>query len=424
MSRPISWTYELAIRAYKTGIWLAAPFSQKARAWTAGRKDLLIKIRKERASIPEKVIWMHCASLGEFEQGRPVLEAIKTQLPELGIVLTFFSPSGYTVRKNWDGADAVWYLPEDTAEQANAFIDIVNPIAGIFVKYDFWLQHIHAAKSKNIPLYLISGIFKADQIFFKPWGALFRKGLSQFKRLYIQDKFSKKLLQQINIENIEIAPDTRFDRVTQIAFAAKEIREIKSWLGNSKVLIAGSTWLADEQHLFTLYSAVLKEAKWKLIIVPHQVEIIHINRIKKIFKNQDPLFWKANKSNLNPGASVLIIDTIGLLSSLYQYADLTYIGGGFGAGIHNTLEAAVYGIPVLFGPKYRKFREAESLIKLEAGLSVSDSADLIQAVTFLIEEEENRIKAGKAAGEFVANNTGGTAQIVKAICAELLPYLN
>lgn len=409
-------SYNLSIRLYYLFISLASYFNPKAKKWIEGRKNwkqnLLNKIH-----VNEKYIWVHCASVGEFEQGRPLIETVRNKYPHYKILLTFFSPSGYELRKNYQEANYVFYLPLDTRINANEFISIVKPHLAIFVKYEFWLNYINECKINDIPLVLISARFSKNQIFFKKYGKLFLKALESFKLIFVQDEESKKLIESVKYSIVNIANDTRFDRVAQIANNAQEIPLIDQFIGNYKnVLICGSTWEADEIILASLYSNY-KTGSLKIIIAPHEINTNNLNRLQNLFPKA--IKYSQIKTS-NPESEVLIIDNIGMLSSLYKYASICYIGGGFGKGVHNTLEAAVYGKPVLFGPNYTKFNEANDLIKLKAAFCVSDKSSLIKIVESLLNNKSLYINSSSSSKNYVYSKTGGTEFILTKMIEENL----
>jgi len=404
--------YNAAIRLYFIAIWSASFFNKKAKLWINGRK--------ERAFIRfNDSIWFHFASLGEFEQGRPVLEALRQAYPASKIVITFFSPSGYEVRKNTPLADAVYYLPLDTRRNAREFIETVQPKMAIFTKYEYWYYFFDEANSHHIPLYVISGIFNPQQIFFKWYGGLHRKILGFVSWFFVQDEKSKQLLGDIGVKNVSVSGDTRFDRVWANAQQPKLIPGISEFKHGNKVFIAGSTWPADEKLIASLID---KYPGWKFIIAPHETAEEKIEKLTSILPPGS--FIKYSQLMLHPDGyddsphnsnTVLVIDNIGMLSSLYQYADIAYIGGGFGAGIHNTLEAAAFGMPVIFGPNYDKFIEAKDLVKLGAGFSIKDQAELKAATDSLVKDELFLNACRQKARNYVKEHVGATETIVSYI---------
>jgi len=363
---------------------------------------------KEKIEPDTRYVWFHAASLGEFEQGRPVIEQLKRDKPETKILLTFFSPSGYEVRKNYAGADIVSYLPLDTPINANHFVKLVKPSKAIFIKYEFWPNYLLALQNENIPVISISSIFRPDQVFFKGYGKWYKKLLLTFQHIFVQDKFSKELLQANGIKNVTVAGDTRFDRVYDLYQQAKQLPLIEEFVkGVERVIVAGSTWPKDEE-LLVQYLRLHPEVK--LIMAPHEVHNSHIIEISKLLDGKFVRYSDANASNVK-STNCLVVDIIGILSSIYRYANVTYIGGGFGVGIHNTLEAAVYGVPVVFGTNYQKFREARELIAIGGAFSVSNYVTLEAQLDLLLKDNS----AGKIAGEYVKSNTGATEMILKQL---------
>ncbi len=388
----------------------ASLWHPKAKLWVSGRQYWEQELRKKVGKI-ESSVWFHFASLGEFEQGRPVLEALKKAEPETNIVISFFSPSGYEIHKNYPLALAVCYLPLDTPNNATTFIDIIKPKYAVFTKYEYWFYFFRALHQLHIPLYLISGIFRKNQVFFKWYGGFYRQMLGFVSYFFVQNEESKDLLTSLGYQNVTLSGDTRFDRVAENAKNKKELREIEAFCGSSKVLVAGSTWPADE----TLLNSIIESyTDWKFIIAPHEISETNLQQLEKqlIGKTMRYSNLKAHKSAL---PQVLIIDNIGLLSSLYAYGTIAYIGGGFGKGIHNTLEAAAYGLPVIFGPKYQKFQEAKDLIQIQAGFSISNQAELNKCFKLL--QADTHKKAGKQAKAYVDTHTGVTTKILKKILA-------
>ncbi|WP_421941106.1 3-deoxy-D-manno-octulosonic acid transferase [Pedobacter sp.] len=366
---------------------------------------------ENRINKQEKHVWFHFASLGEFEQGRPVLEKLKSQYPDKKIVVTFFSPSGYEIRKNYALAE-VFYLPIDTPGHAKRFIEAINPEMAIFTKYEFWHFYFKVLKARNIPLYLISGIFRESQSFFKWYGGFYRNILKAVTYFFVQNEESERLLKSIGLQNVVINGDTRFDRVFENAASPKSLPEIERFIGYSPTFVCGSTWPEDEKLLATL---PLKYPDWKFIIAPHEIHESHIDSIVKLFPVGSLRFSNyKNATMAEVNSNILIIDNIGMLSSLYQYGKLAYIGGGFGAGIHNTLEAAAFGLPVIFGPKYDKFQEAKDLIALAAAKSISSEQELQQAFA----DFSNNQAAKLAAKKYVADKKGATDAILSKITAE------
>ncbi|WP_317175277.1 3-deoxy-D-manno-octulosonic acid transferase [Pedobacter roseus] len=405
--------YIIGIRVYSLLIRIFSLFNPKAKLFINGRKNVYTQIA-QKINPAEKHVWFHFASLGEFEQGRPVLEKLKTLYPGKKIVVTFFSPSGYEIRKNYALAD-VFYLPIDTPANAKRFIASINPEMAIFTKYEFWHFYFKELKDQGIHLYVISGIFRESQAFFKWYGGFYRNILKSVTYFFVQNKESENLLKSIGLNNVIINGDTRFDRVYENAQSPKPLHLIESFIGNSPTLVCGSTWPEDEKILSVLPE---KYPNWKFIIAPHEIHENHIESIEKQF-SINSLRFSVLSSQLNVDSSqisnlksqILIIDNIGMLSSLYQYGNLAYIGGGFGTGIHNTLEAAAFGLPVIFGPKYDKFQEAKDLIAIGAAKSISSTAELINAFEGLAENQT----AVELARKYVNDKKGATDQIISMI---------
>jgi len=402
--------YNIGIRTFDAGAHLVAPFNTKASQWVKGREKWAEKI-SEKISPGERTIWMHCASLGEFEQGRPVIEAIREKDPSLKIVLTFFSPSGYEIRKNYDKADYVGYLPSDTPRNAQKFIELVNPEYVIFVKYEFWNNYISELYKKNIPLYLISGIFRPGQHFFRWYGSFFREMLRKFEMIFVQDQKSVDLLSGIGIEKVALAGDTRFDRVIQIAGSAKAIPALDQFRGDERLFLAGSSWKPDEEIIAEYINTFPDKMKW--VFAPHEIDKSNIDRLEKLFKVKTVRF--SEFSEISKDARVLIIDNIGMLSSAYRYAFIAAIGGGFGKGIHNLLEPVCWGVPVVFGPNHDKFREAIDLKANGAAKSFVTYSQFKDIIDAWLGDEKLYSTAAEAALNYVKANTGATEKIIKEI---------
>ena len=400
--------YNIALQLYFLAICAAALFNKKAKLWVNGRKHQnYIKY--------EQSIWFHFASLGEFEQGRPVLEKMREMYPKKEIVITFFSPSGFEIRKNTPLADAVYYLPLDTAANARKFISAINPAVVIFTKYEYWYHFYNELYKRDVPLYVISGIFRPKQIFFKWYGGLHRKILSFVTRFFVQDEQSVQLLQSIGLSNATISGDTRFDRVWANAQQPKELPMIQQFVNGQKTFIAGSTWPEDEKLVAALPT---QYPDWKFIIAPHEISEEKISRLIDLLPENSAIRFSQfsnNPHSLLTNHQSLIIDNIGMLSSLYQYGRIAYIGGGFGAGIHNTLEAAAFGLPVIFGPNYSKFKEAQDLVSLECGFSINNETELISTVKFLSGDDEQYEAISKKTKDYVRDNTGATDTILEYV---------
>lgn len=407
--------YTLSIHLYYFAIRIASLFNPKAKLWLEGRKNIFKDLQKRTSDLrlvttDLKLIWFHCASLGEFEQGRPLMEKYKLKHPSHKILLTFFSPSGYEVRKNYSGADLIFYLPLDTPRNAKEFVKIVHPEKVFFVKYEFWFNYLSELKSKNIQTFLVSGIFRENHHFFKITGAWFRKQLSAFTHFFLQDERSMELLNSIGYTNATLTGDTRFDRVFEVAKSVREIDLMKEFVEDKKVIIAGSTWPADEQIINYLTPYI---PNIKLIIAPHEIDESHLRSIEAQFPN-DCLRYSAADGNNIRDVKVLIIDNIGMLSSLYQYGAIAFIGGGFGKGIHNILEAATFGLPVIFGPNYHKFAEAKDLIRSGGAFCVKDVSELKKTISLLNDEQVLRT-ASQICKMYVQSKTGASDKILNFI---------
>lgn len=399
--------YNIGIYFYGAFIFLASLFNKKARMLRKGQQQAFAQL-KTQIEPNARYVWFHSASLGEFEQGRPVMEQLKRDKPETKILLTFFSPSGYEVRKNYAVADIVSYLPLDVPGNAWRFVNLVKPSKAIFIKYEFWPNYLLALQAENIPAISISAIFRPEQVFFKEYGKWYKKILQTFQHIFVQDKASKELLHMHGINNVTVAGDTRFDRVYDLYQQAKQLPLIEEFVkGAEKVIIAGSTWPKDEE-LLVQYLRLHPDVK--LIIAPHEVHTSHITEISKLLDGKFVRYSDANADNVKT-TNCLVIDIIGILSSVYRYGHVAYIGGGFGVGIHNTLEAAVYGIPVVFGTNYQKFREARELIAIGGAFSISNYVTLEAQFDLLLKDNS----AGKIAGEYVKSNTGATEMILKQL---------
>ncbi len=383
---------------------------RKARLLVRGEKEALRKIEtyKNEHGL-ENAVWIHAASVGEFEQARPIIERLRAEKPQQKILLTFFSPSGYELRKNYDRVDLVTYLPFATPRKARRFVTLVHPAKAIFIKYEFWPAYLTELHRQGIPTYSVSAIFRPKQLFFLPWGKPYLKLLSYFAHIYVQDEASMQLLQAHGITHTSVAGDTRFDRVNEIAGHAKQIPVVERFVaGAQKVIIAGSTWPQDEE-LLAQYMDTHEDTK--LVLVPHEIHEAHLHEIFQIFHGRYVRYTEANEMNIQH-TRVLLLDTLGMLSSIYQYGQVAYIGGGFGAGIHNTLEAAVYGVPVLFGPNYQHFREAKGLIAAGAGTSVKTYEEFERAMDHALEDHE---ALGRAARAYVESELGATERIYKTM---------
>jgi len=390
--------YNISIQIFIIAVRIAALFNNKAKLWHKGRKNIFKQL-SEAIKQEQNIAWLHCASLGEFEQGKPIIEAYKQKYPKHKILLTFFSPSGYEIREKYKGADWVFYLPADTKANAKRFISIVKPIKVVFIKYEFWFNYMTEIKKQNIPFYSISAIFRKEQVFFKyKW---FAKQLNNVRHFFVQDKNSKELLRNIGFSNCTVAGDTRFDSVIANTQNAISIPLIEEFSQKKTTIICGSTWPKDEA---LLANYIKKNPNYNYIIAPHELQ--HISALQKQINAL--LFSKANNINIS-NSNVLIIDSIGILSNIYQYGKLAYIGGGFGGGIHNVLEAVAFGLPVIFGPNYQKFNEATELIKKKGAISISNYKELTSAIDFFNAFDKS------IAINYIQENSGATAKILNSI---------
>lgn len=404
----MNFSYYIGIKIYGFLIFIASFFSAKAKKRYNGQQEVFSLLEKSLSKYEKtKWVWFHAASLGEFEQGRPVMDALKKQHPEYTILLTFFSPSGYEVRKNYNGADVVCYLPLDTPRNAKRFLDLVQPIKIIFIKYEFWPNFLKHCKKKQIPTYVISANFRKSQLFFKWYGFPYASILKSFDCLYVQDEHSRILLESIDVFKVVVAGDTRFDRVVEIAEQSKEIPLIDAFKNNRQLIVVGSSWPNDEE-LIVEYLQQNKDVK--IIFAPHEIHPSNLRHLESKVSVPTVRFSTATPETCK-NARCMIIDNIGMLSSIYKYANLAYIGGGFGVGIHNVLEAAVYHIPVVFGPNYKKFKEARDLILLGAGFSVIDYVELYSTFDWLLLHKD----AGEIAGNYVQQKRGATQKIIQGI---------
>lgn len=408
--------YNLGVATYRNIVRLGAAFRKpKAKLMLRGQRRCFRTLQR-KLDPSGGYIWIHASSLGEFEQGRPLIEMIKREQPDARILLTFFSPSGYEVRKNFSKVDTVVYLPFDLPGNVKQFLDLVQPSMAIFVKYEFWGNYLNALKRRGVPTYIISSIFRPKQIFFRPWGGIFRKMLKCFDTIFVQNEESRELLAGIGFkDNVIIAGDTRFDRVADVKAAAREFPLVAKFVEKAPfTLVMGSSWPPDEDIVIPYFNA---HREMKLIIAPHEFDRHRLHTLMSKLSRPARFYSEATQQNVE-SADCLIIDSFGLLSSLYRYGQAAYIGGGFGAGIHNINEAAVYNIPVIFGPKYQKFQEAFDLIALDGAMSIHDSDTFSAAMDPLLENEPLRLKCGKAAGDYIKSHLGGTKLIYDHIFKE------
>lgn len=403
--------YSLFIYLYIAGIKLAAFFGhRKAKLMIEGHKNIF-PLLKERLCDGVKYIWFHASSLGEFEQGRPVIERLRESHPEYRVVLTFFSPSGYESAKKYQSADIICYLPFDTRCNVKRFLDLVKPQKAFFIKYEFWPNFLRGLKKRNIPTYSVSSIFRENQMFFKTFNLGYRKTLRSFTHLFVQNKASKELLAKIGVENVTIIGDTRFDRVTKIAADAKQLALVETFAQGNRVFVAGSSWGPDEDIFLRYFN---EHPGWKLIIASHEVTEGRLADIQSKFKGRCVRYTQANMDEVK-AADCLLIDCFGLLSSIYKYGEVAYVGGGFGVGVHNLLEAAVYGMPVFFGPNNKKFQEAAKLKECGGGLEISSYEDFAEKMDRFTADSAEIKKAGDAAGRYVASNSGATQKLLRAL---------
>ena len=421
--------YNLIIYLYLCGVAVASLFNEKVRKMWRGERDA-IRVLKEKVDPAARYVWFHAASLGEFEQGRPLMEQLRRDHPEYKILLTFFSPSGYEVRKNYAGADIICYLPLDTITNARRFLRTIRPVMAFFIKYEFWYNYLHILKHRGVPVYSVSSIFRPGQIFFRWYGRQYAHVLRCFSKFYVQNEESRQLLSTIGISEADIVGDTRFDRVLQIKEAAKQLPVVEEFLrieksevrGKRNVFVAGSSWQPDEEIFIPFFN---EHKDWKLVIAPHVIGEDHLQQIEKLLSGRKVVRYTQCSTDADPShstlhsslqdADVLIIDCFGLLSSIYRYADVTYVGGGFGVGIHNTLEAAVWGVPVIFGPNNERFQEAQGLKACGGGLEISGADDFRRVMQRFIDQPESVGEAGSQSGAFVLQMTGATQKILSDI---------
>lgn len=416
--------YNIVIYFVLWGIAIASLFNEKVRKMWRGEREAF-KILKQKVDPNAKYIWFHAASLGEFEQGRPLMERIRKDYPQYKILLTFYSPSGYEVRKNYEGADIICYMPVDTRLNAIRFLRLVRPVMAFFIKYEFWSNFLHILKHRNIPTYSVSSIFREDQVFFKWYGRSYAGVLKCFTRFFVQNEESKRLLEGIGITAVDVVGDTRFDRVLQIKEAAKQLpicEAFRTGVASSqsadvphhdfKVFVAGSSWPPDENIFIPFFN---EHKDWRLLIAPHVIAEEHLKLILSLIKGKKVVRYTQTTPEEAAEADVLIIDCFGLLSSMYNYGDVAYIGGGFGVGIHNTLEAAVWNMPVIFGPNNKKFQEAQGLLKSGGGFEINTYEDFSGLMTSLMNDETFLKQAGDKAGAFVAHLAGATDKVLASV---------
>ena len=416
--------YNIVIYFVLWGIAIASLFNEKVRKMWHGEREAF-KILKQKVDPNAKYIWFHAASLGEFEQGRPLMERIRKDYPQYKILLTFYSPSGYEVRKNYEGADIICYMPVDTRLNAIRFLRLVRPVMAFFIKYEFWSNFLHILKHRNIPTYSVSSIFREDQVFFKWYGRSYAGVLKCFTRFFVQNEESKRLLEGIGITAVDVVGDTRFDRVLQIKEAAKQLpicEAFRTGVASTqsadvphtdfKVFVAGSSWPPDENIFIPFFN---EHKDWRLLIAPHVIAEEHLKLILSLIKGKKVVRYTQTTPEEAAEADVLIIDCFGLLSSMYNYGDVAYIGGGFGVGIHNTLEAAVWNMPVIFGPNNKKFQEAQGLLKSGGGFEINTYEDFSGLMSSLMNDEAFLKQAGDKAGTFVAHLAGATDKVLASV---------
>ncbi len=408
------WLYNLGMILYVWAVRLAAFRHKKARLWIDGRKKLFRRMR-EAIDPSARIIWIHVASLGEFEQGRPIIEKLRKTHPEYKLLLTFFSPSGYEIRKDYKGVDYLFYLPIDTPRNARRFLDIAHPEIAIFVKYEYWLNLLHELRRRKVRTYIVSAIFRRNSIFFRPYGGWWRQALETFDVLFVQNEESKKLLATLGFDNVLVAGDTRFDRVAEITRTAKRIDVVDRFKGDNRLFVAGSTWGPDEELLIRLIN---DNPEVKFIIAPHEMDEGRIAHIIDEVKGGTLRYTQCTSRTGYGSRQVLILDTVGILASVYSYATWAYIGGGFGVGIHNTLEAATFGLPIAFGPNYEKFKEARDLVTLGAARSITDYAQLREWFTPLRDNEVFLQKTSRIAKDYTTRHQGATSIIIQTIFQE------
>jgi len=401
--------YNLVIYLYLLGVAVYSLFNEKVRKMWRGEREAF-SILKQKVDPSAKYVWFHAASLGEFEQGRPIMEQLRREHPEYKILLTFFSPSGYEVRKNYDGADIITYLPLDTITNARRFLRTVRPVMAFFIKYEFWYNYLHILKHRHVPVYSVSSIFRPDQVFFKWYGRQYGRVLKCFTHFFVQNERSRELLAKIGITDVTITGDTRFDRVLQIKEQAKQLSVVEQFVADApKVFVAGSSWPPDEDIFIRYFK---EHPEWKLVIAPHVIGEDHLQQIEQKLEGRKTIRY--TKADGGAGdASVLIIDCFGLLSSIYRYATVCYVGGGFGVSIHNTVEAAVWGKPVIFGPENQKFQEAQELKACGGGIEIKNYEDFERIMDGFTADA--LAKAGRAAGDYVQGKAGSTQQILRYI---------
>lgn len=403
-------TYSLALYLYVLAIILVSPFHKKAKLIVKGQWQTF-RILKKKIRDDEKYVWFHAASLGEFEQGRPLMERLRREHPEYKILLTFFSPSGYEVRKNYEGADVICYLPFDTPGNVMSFLRLAHPCMAFFIKYEFWNNYLHACHFKNIPVYSVSSIFRENQVFFRWYGKAYGHVLKCITHFFVQNEFSRELLLRKGFSNVTVVGDTRFDRVLDIAKQAKELPIVEQFKQGSRLMVAGSSWGPDEDLIIPYFN---EHPELKLIIAPHVIKESHLKEIEGKLQRPSIRYTQVSEENITK-ADCLIIDCFGLLSSIYRYGEIAYVGGGFGSGIHNVPEAVVYGLPVIIGPNNKKFREAQTLLSLGGCFEVQDSATFVETMDRLLLDEKFLRERGQIAGNYIFDNSGASNLVYEAV---------
>ncbi len=403
--------YNVGIYLYLIGVAITSLFNEKVRKMWRGERDA-VRILREKVDPSAQYVWFHAASLGEFEQGRPLMEKLRRDHPEYKILLTFFSPSGYEVRKNYEGADIITYLPLDTITNARRFLRAIRPVMAFFIKYEFWYNYLHILSHRGVPVYSVSSIFRPGQIFFRWYGRQYAHVLKCFTRFYVQNDISKELLGKIGITDVQIVGDTRFDRVLQIKADAMPLPVVERFVGSNRVFVAGSSWQPDEEIFIPWFN---QHHEWKLVIAPHVIAEDHLQQIEKLLEGRRVVRYTQATAEHVSDAEVLIIDCFGLLSSIYRYADVTYVGGGFGVGIHNTLEAAVWEVPVIFGPNNERFQEAQGLKACGGGFEIKNAEDFDGLMQKLATNEQFLHQASEQSCNYVRQMTGATERILSDV---------
>ena len=403
--------YNAIMYAMQLSIAVYSLFNEKVRRMRKGEREAFSVLR-EKTDPEAKYIWFHAASLGEFEQGRPLIEQIRKDYPEYKILLTFFSPSGYEVRKNYSGADIITYLPIDTVSNARRFLRTIRPEMAFFIKYEFWYNYLHILRHRGVPVYSVSSIFRPEQIFFKWYGWEYGHVLKCFSRFFVQNEESKQLLGKIGITDVLVVGDTRFDRVLQIKEISQALPIIESFANGAKVFVAGSSWLPDEEIILQYFN---NRSDWKIILAPHLIDGGHLSQITNLLDNRRTVRYTQTNEQAAREAEVLIVDCFGLLSSIYKYGDIAYVGGGFGAGIHNLLEAAVWGLPVIFGPNNARFAEAKGLVEAGGGFEICNYDSFAQTIDSLLADESFLAQSSEAAKRYVSQQSGATRKVLSNI---------